>query len=82
MKLQNLEIYGDSELIIRQAEGIYQVKSEKLIPLHKTATDLLSKIPNVKLTSIPRSQNARADYLANFSMDNRKDIRTSTRGST
>lgn len=55
---------ADSELIIRQLQGVYSVKSVDLLPLHLVAKRLLGLFERVELKSIPREQNKRADALA------------------
>ena len=60
-----LEIRADSELMIRQLNGRYKIKSEGLKPLYIEATQLLTKFETVSLKHIPRELNAEADQLAN-----------------
>jgi ribonuclease HI len=69
-QVPNLEICGDSELVIRQLSGEYQVKHKKLKPLHKKAKDfisLLSCTPTYKW--IPREENTHCDQIANLIVD-------------
>ena len=65
---------GDSQLIIRQIQGVYKVKNEELKKLHAIAKNLLLSIPSHSLEYIPRAQNARADELSNMAMDTRQDV--------
>src|ERR1700722_6630978 len=37
-RVEHLEAYGDSKLIINQLTGEYEVRNEDLIPYHKAAT--------------------------------------------
>ena len=60
-----LEIRADSELMIRQLNGRYKIKSAGLKPLYIEATQLLMKFETVSLKHIPRELNAQADQLAN-----------------
>jgi ribonuclease HI len=60
-----VEIRADSELMIRQLNGRYKIKSEGLKPLYIEATQLLMKFEIVSLKHIPRELNAQADKLAN-----------------
>jgi ribonuclease HI len=55
---------GDSELILRQLQGRYKVKSPLLAPLFWRARELLAELPQVRLEWIPRERNAEADRLA------------------
>jgi ribonuclease HI len=61
-------IRADSELMIRQLNGRYKIKSEGLKPLYIEVTQLLAKFETVTLKHIPREQNTEADKLANDSL--------------
>jgi ribonuclease HI len=50
----DIELYSDSELIIRQLAGRYKVKSEDLAPLNEKAVELIHKFKSVKLNNVPR----------------------------
>ena len=65
MKGTQVEIRSDSELMIRQLNGRYKVKSEGLKPLYIEVTQLLVKFEGVTLKYIPRELNTEADRLAN-----------------
>jgi ribonuclease HI len=71
MKLKSIEIQGDSELILRQVQGVYKVRRERLIPLWDQVQKYLEKIPVKAFKHIPREENAAADELANIAMDSR-----------
>ena len=64
-----LTLKSDSEVIIRQLEGKYAVRSKNLIPLCEEARRLISKYDKVTLESIPREQNEIADHLANLAIN-------------
>uniref|UniRef100_A0A803ML20 RNase H type-1 domain-containing protein n=1 Tax=Chenopodium quinoa TaxID=63459 RepID=A0A803ML20_CHEQI len=64
MGIQDLDVYGDSQLVISQLLGEYEVKKEDLIPYHKHASRLLDKFDTVRLSHVPRSANKMADTLA------------------
>lgn len=66
-----LIIKGDSELIIKQLKGEYQVKHKKLIPLHRKAMQLISELraESLELAWIPREQNTKCDMAANLIID-------------
>lgn len=68
MKITELEIYGDSKLVINQLLMEYDVKKDNLIPYFKYATQLLLKFKNVTLEHVPRKENQIADALANFTV--------------
>jgi len=66
---RTLNIFLDSELIVRQVQGIYKVKNEQLKPLHDQVKNLLAKFRSWGIRHIPREKNYRADDLANKGID-------------
>jgi ribonuclease HI len=71
---QRLCVYSDSELLVRQITGEYQVKSPKLAQLYQQVQLLLLKVSSWTVRHVPREENARADELANLAMDQRRDV--------
>ncbi|QRN99764.1 ribonuclease HI family protein [Archangium violaceum] len=69
--VQELEVLADSELLIRQLQGRYQVKSPTLRPLYEEAAGLLKEFPRVKLVHVPREKNKAADEMSNRAIDER-----------
>ena len=59
----------DSELVVRQLNGVYKVKNRGLLPLYQQAAGMIKQIGNIRLVHVPRGQNARADRLANQAID-------------
>ncbi|MFY0570546.1 ribonuclease HI family protein [Archangium lansingense] len=68
---KELEVLADSELLIRQLQGRYQVKSPTLRPLYEEAVALLKHFPRTKLTHVPREKNKAADEMSNRAIDER-----------
>ena len=66
-----VEVYSDSELLVRQVEGRYRVKSPGLLPLHREAVSLLARFERVRVAHVPRERNREADALANRAVDER-----------
>ncbi|XP_062085733.1 uncharacterized protein LOC133791838 [Humulus lupulus] len=64
MKIQSLEVNGDSLLIIKQMNGELAVKHEALIPYHEKAKHLIAQFQTITLNHVPRSKNGKADALA------------------
>ena len=62
-------IRADSELMVRQINGAYKVKSSRLRPLFQRAKGLIEAFASWRIEHIPRERNARADDLANQAMD-------------
>jgi probable phosphoglycerate mutase len=67
--LTALRVRGDSLLLVQQMRGVYRVKNEGLIPLHRQALALSARIGNVTFEHVRREQNADADRLSNLGMD-------------
>ena len=61
MRIQRLEVYGDSSLIILQTLGEYKTKDSKLVPYHRHLLDLIEEFESISFTYIPRTQNQFAD---------------------
>lgn len=59
-----VEIYADSELLVKQVKGLYKVKDIKLLGLWRMVNKLLSFFKTYSITHIPREQNKKADRLA------------------
>ncbi len=70
-KVQELYLFSDSELVIRQLQGRYKVKSPNLRPLFQKCRRLMEQIPRCRLQSIRREQNSGADAAANEALDRR-----------
>ena len=66
-----VHVFLDSELIVRQIEGRYKVKNEQLKPLFAKVKSLLARFTSWQVDHVPRTQNARADQLANKGIDDR-----------
>jgi len=64
-----LDLVGDSELIVRQIEGRYKVKDATMRELHAEATRELDQFENWSIRHVKRSQNADADRLVNAALD-------------
>jgi len=64
-----LRIRSDSELLVRQIEGRYRVKSSDLKPLHERASKLIRQLTYFAIEHVPREQNRDADALANLALD-------------
>jgi len=62
-------VFSDSELLVRQMQGRYQVKSPSLRPLYEEARQLVRQIPRFRIEHVYRESNRDADRLANQAMD-------------
>jgi ribonuclease HI len=66
-----VEVFSDSELLVRQIDGRYRVKNPGLQPLHREARGLLARFERAQVVHVPREQNREADALANRAVDER-----------
>ena len=67
--ITRLLIRSDSELLVRQMQGRYKVKSADLRPLHERAQKLARGFGYFAIEHVPREQNSEADALANRALD-------------
>ena len=65
----SMSVRADSELLVRQLEGRYRVKSAKLRPLYEQARGLLAAYAEVSLEHVRREFNVDADALVNAALD-------------
>ena len=61
----------DSDLVVQQMNGTYQVRHEALRPLFEQAWNLVRDLPEVRFVHVPRTENRLADGLANKALDAR-----------
>ena len=71
---EQLTVFSDSELLVRQINGQYKVKSEQIRPLFQKAIDLLGGFTSWQVHHIPREQNVQADQLVNKALDLKRDV--------
>ena len=64
-----LELIGDSELIVRQVKGEYKVKDAALRELHGAVKRALADFESWSIHHVRREQNAEADRLVNEALD-------------
>jgi ribonuclease HI len=64
-----VEVRADSQLMIRQLRGEYQVRHATLKPLHAEALRLLRSFDRYDLQHVPREDNALADEMSNRAID-------------
>jgi ribonuclease HI len=64
-----LELIGDSELVVRQVEGRYKVKDATMRELHAEAKRALEPFEDWSIRHVRREHNAEADRLVNQVLD-------------
>ena len=65
LNLLSPTIYSDSELIVKQVNGEYRVKNDRMIILYNEVINLLSSFNSWSLIHVLRDKNKVADKLAN-----------------
>lgn len=71
---ESVKLFSDSELLVRQLNGQYKVKSPNLKPFYADCMDLLADFKAWQITHVYREQNSQADALANEAMDKKADV--------
>ena len=66
---REIELIGDSELVVRQVRGEYKVKDATLRELHGQVQTALAGLASWTIRNVPREQNAEADRLVNEALD-------------
>jgi len=65
LQSEQVELFSDSELLVRQINGRYRVKNVALQPLYQQVKQLQGQLKSFTITHIPREENTEADSLAN-----------------
>ena len=64
--VRKIHIYSDSQLVVNQMKGTFQVKSISIQKIKNIIDRYLDSFETYDLTYIPRDQNREADVLANI----------------
>jgi ribonuclease HI len=64
-----VELIGDSELVVRQVEGRYKVKNAGMKKLHEEVKRALRGFDSWSIRHVRRAENADADRLVNEALD-------------
>jgi ribonuclease HI len=68
--IDDLEVYGDSKLVINQMNGLWQVKHPNMKVLYDECKKLELFFEKISYYHVERKYNKRADALANSALDN------------
>ena len=71
---KRLAVFSDSELLVKQVNGQYKVKSEQIRPLFQQAVKLINEFEDCKVKHITRDKNKQADELVNQALNLEQDI--------
>jgi len=67
--IKQLQVYGDSLLVINQVTGQFKVKNVQLQELYKEALSLITKFDYIVFNHVYREFNKRADQLSNLALE-------------
>ena len=74
MGAAKLSVFSDSELLVKQINGEYRVKSEQIQPLYQQAVKQLDQFTQWTIRHVPREKNKKADKLVNQALDLGHDV--------
>jgi ribonuclease HI len=69
LKIKELDVYGDSNLIIKQMNGEWKVKNERMKTFYNACKKLEKHFDIISYTHVYRENNKQADALANEALD-------------
>ena len=67
--VKELDVYMDSELIVKQINGQYKVKNQELLPHYTAVKTVADKFDKITFNHVPRAMNKIADGLVNECLD-------------
>jgi phosphoribosylglycinamide formyltransferase-1 len=70
----DIELHSDSELLVKQLNGQYAVRSPNLKPLYQQAKSLLDRLDHWQVIHVQRDQNKHADRMVNKALDAGTDV--------
>ena len=68
-QVDELTVYSDSQLLVRQILGQYRVRASHLVPIFLKVLQLRQQIDRFEIRHVPREENRDADRLANQAID-------------
>ena len=71
MKVKNIILKLDSQLVERQLIGEYRVKDQNILKFYDLAVNLLRRFETIKIEHVPREENTDADALVNTAIDSK-----------
>ncbi|MCI4358486.1 MAG: ribonuclease HI family protein [Thermoplasmata archaeon] len=70
-------LVGDSQLVVRQMEGEYEVRAEHLRAYHQRLAALSKEFEEVRFLWVPRDENRRADELSKEAIERVRPVSSS-----
>ncbi len=74
LSTRTIKLYCDSELLVKQVNGQYKVRSANIKPLYEQAIALLGQFDQWQVTHVNRQDNKHADAMVNQAMDAQDDV--------
>ena len=78
MRIDHLEVFGDSQLVIRQINGQYEVRNAKLFPLYQKTKNRMTQFLQIEVNHVPRFENDKVNALeklvASLTLPNEREI--------
>ena len=74
MEVDQLEIYSDSHLVVKQIKDSYEARGEKMVLHLKKVQELFKKFIRVQVRHVPRAENTGADALQKLATTSHEDI--------
>tara|TARA_B100000315_G_C14457595_1_gene532170 strand:- start:507 stop:1034 length:528 start_codon:yes stop_codon:yes gene_type:complete len=68
LNIENLNIYSDSQLVVRQINGQYKLKNDRMKILNEKVMNELKKMTGWTVNHVEREKNKRADALSKQAM--------------
>ncbi len=69
---ENIRLHADSELLVKQVNGVYRVKNPRIKELYTQLKGLAAKFKRFEAKHVRREFNAEADLEANRAIDQQK----------
>ena len=69
---KKLAVNLDSELVVKQINGLYKIKNAELLPHYQAVKELAGQFEQITFQHVPRALNARADKEVNRILDKQK----------
>jgi ribonuclease HI len=69
-----IELFSDSELLVKQIKGEYSVRSGRLAPLHEELMKLARSFERLTVVHVERDENREADRLAKLAASSPPEI--------
>ena len=65
----SVDIFSDSELIVKQLIGEYKIKNDRMKKLNNEVNSYLTKLSDWSINNVRREKNMRADQLSKIGME-------------